>query len=96
MASLFPQLHAKVSIEGHTDNLPLTSSSSYQDNWGLSAARALSVLRYFVDQANLDPQQFMVAGYADTKPVAPNDNDEDRQKNRRVEIIVLRGLPTNP
>ena len=94
LASLFPSLNAKVSIEGHTDNLPLATGSVFRDNWGLSSARSLSVLRYFLYNAKLDPHQFISTGYADTMPVAPNDSDENRQKNRRVEIVVLRQLPT--
>jgi chemotaxis protein MotB len=91
LASLFPKLNAKISIEGHTDNLPLATGSFYQDNWGLSQARSVSVIRYFVNTAKLDPKQFVSAAYADTRPVAPNDTEANRQKNRRVEIIVLRG-----
>jgi chemotaxis protein MotB len=91
LASLFPTLKSKISIEGHTDNLPLAPGSAYQDNWGLSDARSLSVLRYFINQAKLDGSNFISTGYADTMPVAPNDSADNRQKNRRVEIIVLRG-----
>ncbi len=90
LASLFPQLDTKISIEGHTDDIPLATGSLYVDNWGLSAARALSVLRYFIDDADLDPNQFIIAGYADTEPIATNDTEANRQKNRRVEIVVLR------
>lgn len=90
LASLFPTLHAKISIEGHTDNLPLSTGSVYRDNWGLSNARSLSVLRYFIYNAHLDEANFISTGYADTMPVAPNDTEENRQKNRRVEIVVLR------
>ncbi|TNJ63413.1 flagellar motor protein [Paenibacillus hemerocallicola] len=91
LASLFPKLNAKVSIEGHTDDLPLAAGSLFQDNWGLSQARSVSVIRYFVNSANLQPGTFISSAYADTKPVSPNDSDTNRQKNRRVEIVVLRG-----
>ncbi|RKN78942.1 OmpA/MotB family protein [Paenibacillus ginsengarvi] len=90
LASLFPKLSTKVSIEGHTDNLPLATGSLYQDNWGLSQARSVSVIRYFVNSAKLPQDTFISSAYADTKPVAPNDSEADRQKNRRVEIVVLR------
>ncbi|NEW08815.1 flagellar motor protein MotB [Paenibacillus sp. SYP-B3998] len=90
LASLFPTLNSKVSIEGHTDNLPLATGSPYKDNWGLSFARSLSVLRYFSDTAGLDDNKFIATAYADTMPKANNDSDENRAKNRRVEIIVLR------
>ncbi|TMV47201.1 flagellar motor protein [Paenibacillus mesophilus] len=91
LASLFPKLNAKVSIEGHTDDLPLATGSLFQDNWGLSQARSVSVIRYFVNTAKLAPGTFISSAYADTKPVSPNDSETNRQKNRRVEIVVLRG-----
>lgn len=90
LATLFPTLNASISIEGHTDNLPVLTGSPFKDNWGLSQARSLSVLRYFVDDAGLDPNKFVSTAYADTRPIAPNDSDANRQKNRRVEIVVLR------
>lgn len=90
LASLFPTLNTKVSIEGHTDNLPLATGSLYKDNWGLSQARSVSVLRYFTKSAGLSDGMFVATAYADTVPVAPNDSDENRSKNRRVEIVVLR------
>lgn len=94
LASLFPSLEATISIEGHTDNLPLATGSVFRDNWGLSQARSLSVLRYFVNNANLDEKKFISTSYADTRPVAENNTPENRAKNRRVEIVVLRESST--
>jgi chemotaxis protein MotB len=90
LASLFPTLNTKISIEGHTDNQPLNTGSLYRDNWGLSSARSLSVTRYFIDVSRLNPKTIIGTYYADTAPVAENDTAEHRQQNRRVEIIVLR------
>ncbi|NOU90357.1 OmpA family protein [Paenibacillus sp. LMG 31460] len=90
LASLIPTLNSKVSIEGHTDNLPLATGSPFKDNWGLSFARSLSVLRYFSYTAKLDNNKFIATAYADTMPKVANTSDENRSKNRRVEIIVLR------
>lgn len=92
LASLFKDLDMNISIEGHTDNTPVINSSTYQDNWELSGARALSVLRYFMDEEGLDPDEFQYAGYADTRPAEDNSTEEGKQKNRRVEITVLRQL----
>lgn len=92
LGSLFKQLQTMISIEGHTDNLPITSKSKYADNWELSGARALSVLRYFIDKEGLNPEGFQYAGYADTRPAGDNNTSAGRQKNRRVEITVLRQL----
>ncbi|MFT9371678.1 flagellar motor protein MotB [Paenibacillus polymyxa] len=95
LASLFRDLKTPISIEGHTDNIPFTrssNSSTYKDNWELSGARALSVLRFFIDREQLSPSGFQYAGYADTRPVGDNSTEAGRQKNRRVEITVLRQL----
>lgn len=92
LGSLFSNLDTKISIEGHTDNQPIVHSSQYKDNWELSGARALSVLRYFIDTMHLDANNFQYAGYADTHPTADNSTAAGRQKNRRVEITVLRQL----
>jgi chemotaxis protein MotB len=80
-------------VAGHTDNKPL-KGGPYQDNWGLSAMRARSVLAFLVAPATegggaLDPKNWSAAGYGDTDPVANNDTDEGREKNRRVELVVM-------
>ncbi|WP_240472910.1 OmpA/MotB family protein [Paenibacillus sanguinis] len=92
LASLFKELNTIISIEGHTDDQPIKYSAAFKDNWELSGARALSVLRFFLEKEHLDPQDFQYAGYADTRPAADNDTPQGRQKNRRVEITVLRQL----
>ncbi|MFC3750530.1 flagellar motor protein MotB [Paenibacillus sp. GCM10012306] len=92
LSGLFHGIGATISIEGHTDNMPLSKLSRYSDNWELSGARALSVLRYFVDKEGLNPSTFQYAGYGDTRPASDNSTEAGRQKNRRVEIIVLRQL----
>lgn len=92
LSGLFKDIGAKISIEGHTDNTPVSSASHFNDNWELSGARALSVLRFFLDREGLNPDNFQYAGYADTQPTADNTSAAGQQKNRRVEIIVLRQL----
>jgi len=79
-------------VAGHTDAKPL-AGGQFRDNWGLSAMRARSVLKLLTDPTEkggggLDPKNWSAAGYADTAPVATNDTDEGRQKNRRVELVV--------
>lgn len=90
LASLFKTLDTRVSIEGHTDNLPVQPGSLYKDNWGLSQARSVSVVRHFLNTEGMQDDMFVSAAYADTMPIAPNDSEENRAKNRRVEIVVLR------
>ena len=76
-----------VGIEGHTDNRPI-KRSGWKSNWELSTARALSVLHYLSDKSVSEPRLAAI-GYGEYKPVAPNDTKEGRQKNRRVEIVIL-------
>jgi chemotaxis protein MotB len=75
-------------IEGHTDNTPVKEDSKFASNWELSAARSINVLHYLAD-FGVDEKQFSVAGYADTRPMFPNDTPEGRAYNRRVDIIIL-------
>lgn len=90
LAGFIPTLSAQISIEGHTDNLPIVSGAYFKDNWRLSSERSLSVLRYFTEVHKLPREEFQSVAYADTKPVAANDTPANRAKNRRVEIVVLR------
>jgi len=74
-------------VAGHTDAKPLVGGQ-FKDNWGLSAMRARSVLLLLTTEGGLNPAFWSAAGYADTDPVATNDSDDGRQKNRRVELVV--------
>jgi chemotaxis protein MotB len=74
-------------VAGHTDAKPLVGGQ-FKDNWGLSAMRARSVLLQLTGKGGLNPALWSAAGYADTDPVASNDSDDGRQKNRRVELVV--------
>ncbi len=78
----------KVRIEGHTDSGAPPIDSPYKNNWELSAARAINVLRYLVDY-NVDESCFQVAGFADTVPIEDNDLPEGQAYNRRVDIVIL-------
>jgi len=77
-----------VGVEGHTDNVPI-KYSGWKSNWELSTARALSVLHFLVDTQGLEAQRLSATGYGEYHPVASNEAKEDRQKNRRVEIVIL-------
>lgn len=76
-----------VHVEGHTDNVPI-SSGQYPSNWELASARASSVVRLFV-VGGVDPARLMAIGYADNRPVGPNDTVEGRARNRRVTLLIL-------
>jgi chemotaxis protein MotB len=77
-------------VAGHTDNKPL-QGGPFRDNWGLSLMRAREVLLYLVSEkgGQLQTKHWSAAGFADTDPVAPNETDEGRQKNRRCDLIVV-------
>lgn len=75
-------------IEGYTDDQPVVYSS-WISNWELSAARALSVLKYFIYDRGLSPGRFSIAGYGEFRPVADNFTESGRRQNRRVEIVIL-------
>lgn len=80
-----------VSVEGHTDNVPITGGP-FASNWELSAVRATTVVRYLIATDGLQPNRLSATGYADTKPVVPNDSPAHQAQNRRVDIIVLSSL----
>ena len=87
IAEILKEIKNPVEVEGHTDSIPI-HTSKYPSNWELSTARAGSVVRYFISKG-LDPSRFKAVGYADTRPVAPNTTPEGREKNRRIEIVIL-------
>ena len=76
-----------IEIEGHTDNVPI-SSARYADNEELSSARALSVFYYLVENTSLDPARLRHAGMGEREPIADNSTEEGRSRNRRVEIRI--------
>jgi chemotaxis protein MotB len=86
-----------VRLEGHTDSQPIRNSS-FENNWELSAARSIAVLNVLTDRFGVPHERLSVAGYADTAPIAENDTDEGRAKNRRVDIVILndQGIKAEP
>src|SRR6185369_4670704 len=81
-----------VMIEGHTDNVPISKDSQrFDDNWDLSVLRATSITRILI-KAGMSPNQITSAGKGEYSPIAANDNAQNRQKNRRTEIIVTPNL----
>ncbi len=78
---------SSVEVEGHTDDRPI-STSAFPSNWELSAARAASVVRFFLDQDSaLDPAYYSAVGRGEFHPVFSNDTPDGRARNRRVEIL---------
>lgn len=82
-----------INIGGHTDNAPI-HTRDFSSNWELSAARAIAVGNYLMKKG-VDPSRLSVAGYADSRPLLPNDREENRALNRRVEILIRNTAPAN-
>jgi chemotaxis protein MotB len=80
-----------IMIEGHTDDVPI-QTRQFPSNWELSTARAIAAMRFLVDQG-VDSDRIGVAGYAERRPLQPNDSDENRALNRRVEFMFTREGP---
>ena len=74
-------------VVGHTDDLPIRTVR-FRSNWDLSSARAASVVHYLLENSELDNERIIAAGRAYTQPLVPNDSMENREKNRRVEVII--------
>ncbi len=88
IAVILKETANQVWVEGHTDNIPIQPGYKYPSNWELSTARASSVVRHLIGNDGLPPERMRAAGYADTKPRFPNDSNEHRYLNRRVEIVI--------
>ncbi len=82
-----------ISVVGHADSIPVASKFQYRfpSNWELSSARAAAVARYLLKQGGLEPSRIEVVGLSSYQPIADNDTDDGRAKNRRVEIIITQG-----
>jgi len=76
----------RISVEGHTDNVPV-QGGQFASNWDLASARANAVARYLLEQG-FEPSRLQSVSYADTRPVASNDSDVGRAANRRVELQI--------
>jgi len=76
-----------IKVGGHTDDVPI-STLQFRSNWDLSAARAISVIHYFIQSGQIGKERLISQGYADSRPLMPNRNEASRAKNRRVELAI--------
>ncbi len=81
-----------ITIEGHTDDVPVRTNPSFKDNWDLSVKRATSIVRILLDNSSIDPKRLIASGRGEYLPVDPSDSDSARRKNRRTEIILTPNL----
>jgi len=79
----------QIRVEGHTDNEPIRTTQ-YPSNWELSSARAVNVLRILIDESGIDPKMVSAIGYGEFRPKLPNTSIENKIKNRRVDIVVVK------
>ncbi len=82
------ELGSKVTISGHTDNIPIAFSERFLSNWDLSAARAAAVADFLIQDNAVAENRIDVVGFADTKPIASNTTPLGRSQNRRIEILI--------
>jgi two-component system, OmpR family, copper resistance phosphate regulon response regulator CusR len=99
IASLLSGRNYRIRIEGHTDNVPI-HNAHFSDNWELSTARAVEIVRLFIVKYGFAPDRLSAAGYAEYHPIASNHSPETRGQNRRVDVVVLgkppASLPNSP
>lgn len=84
--------YQQIQVEGHTDSLPLHRDRYPSNNWELSTARAISVVEFLTGPGDLPASLFSANGYADQRPIAPNDTVQGRSRNRRIEIRLFFAL----
>ena len=88
-------LDNKIRIAGHTDDTPI-KNALYDSNWDLSYARSRSVMKFAINYSKLPPERFSAVGYGEYRPAFPNDSEENRKKNRRIEVYIDYDLVPDP
>lgn len=88
VAAAIARMPNPVRLEGHTDSTPI-NTARFHSNWELSAARSIAILELLSTKFGVSRNRLSIAGYADTAPVASNDTEEGRARNRRADIIIL-------
>lgn len=88
VGDLIQEHTGQIQVEGHTDNTPI-HTTNYPSNWELSTARSTAILKFLVNTYHINPQKLSASGYGEFHPVAENNSITGRQKNRRVDIILI-------
>ncbi|MCX7710676.1 MAG: OmpA family protein [Clostridia bacterium] len=87
---LLKEIENEVFVQGHTDNIPIYTSA-YPTNWELSAKRAINVVLYLIEATGMNPGKLTATGNGEFRPLVPNDSEENREKNRRIDIVIMKG-----
>ena len=77
-----------IRVEGHTCDIPIRNAA-FPSNWELSTSRATNVTRFLIDDVGIEPGRLGATGYAEFRPIAPNNSEENRVRNRRVDLLLL-------
>lgn len=88
VAMIIESLPNPIRLEGHTDSLPIRNGR-FHSNWELSAARSITMMELIVHKFDIPEGRMAIAGYSDTVPVASNETEDGRARNRRVDIVIL-------
>ncbi|HOE56914.1 MAG TPA: OmpA family protein [Bacillota bacterium] len=89
VAEIIRRNNKNVRVEGHTDNVPI-NTFRFPSNWELSTTRAVNVVKYLIEENGIEAKRMSASGYSDQHPVDDNNTKEGRQKNRRVDMVILR------
>jgi chemotaxis protein MotB len=95
LAGILKNLPYEVRVEGHTDNVPI-NTAVFRSNWDLSVSRSVNTAYYLIGQHGLLPARVSVAGYGEFRPLVPNTSEENRARNRRVDIVIMSGDDIKP
>lgn len=87
LGQLLAEIPHFIRVEGHSDDIPI-STERFPSNWELSTARASQVIRYLIDEHQLEPSRMVAVGYGEHRPIESNESEEGRQKNRRVVLVI--------
>lgn len=93
ISNILPNIENEIMVQGHTDNVPI-SSAQYKSNWELSTARAVNVIKYFIETKGFDPTRFSATGYGEYRPLVDNSTEANRAINRRVDILIVQKKET--
>jgi chemotaxis protein MotB len=88
LAEILKSMPNDVRVEGHTDNVPI-STAAFPSNWHLSVGRALNVGYYLIEKHGMKAEKVSVVGYSEYRPLLPNTSEENRARNRRVDIVIV-------
>jgi chemotaxis protein MotB len=89
IGEILKTLDTEIQVQGHADDRPI-NTPEFPSNWELSTRRATNVVKFLVEKCDIDPKYLTATGNAEFRPIAPNDTEYNRQKNRRIDIAIYK------